>query len=106
MPKGDRLGEFEQLALLAVMRLGADAHGAAIQAELEETAGRDASISAISSGQRNAGSRTTGVRCASASLMRGGGRSDSAMAAVRCAACGTAAMSAYSMQNSVPPRRR
>ena len=47
MSKGDRLGEFEQLALLAVVRLGEDAHGAAIQEELERTAGRSASISAI-----------------------------------------------------------
>ena len=49
MGKGtsQRLGEFEQLALLAVMRLGADAHGAAIQGVLERDAGRDASISAI-----------------------------------------------------------
>lgn len=47
MGKGDRLGEFEQLALLAVLRLGERAHGAGIQAELERTAGRDASISAI-----------------------------------------------------------
>lgn len=47
MAKGDRLGEFEQLALLAVLRLGEDAHGARVQAELEGTAGRSASISAI-----------------------------------------------------------
>jgi len=45
--KADHLGEFEQLALLAVMRLGDDAYGAAIQRELESTAGREASISAI-----------------------------------------------------------
>jgi len=43
----DRLGEFEQLALLAVMRLGDDAYGARIQEELEKTARRQASISAI-----------------------------------------------------------
>ncbi len=36
-----------QLALLAVMRLGSEAHGATIQRELELTAGREASISAI-----------------------------------------------------------
>lgn len=47
MGDANRLGEFEQLALLAVMRLGAEAHGAGVQAELEETAGREASISAI-----------------------------------------------------------
>lgn len=45
--KADHLGEFEQLALLAVMRLGDDAYGARIQRELEATAGRQASISAI-----------------------------------------------------------
>ena len=47
MGKQKHLGEFEQLALLAVQRLGADAYGARIQKELEETAGREASISAI-----------------------------------------------------------
>ncbi|HSM61420.1 MAG TPA: helix-turn-helix transcriptional regulator [Longimicrobiales bacterium] len=47
MAKIDNLGEFEQLALLAVMRLGEDAYGARIQEELEEIAGRDAAISAI-----------------------------------------------------------
>ena len=45
--KSDHLGEFEQLALLAVMRLGDEAYGARIQRELEATAGRQASISAI-----------------------------------------------------------
>ena len=47
MSKKDHLGEFEQLALLAALRLGEGAHGAAIQEELERTAGREASISAI-----------------------------------------------------------
>jgi len=45
--KADHLGEFEQLALLAVLRLGQDAYGATIQRELESTAGRRAAISAI-----------------------------------------------------------
>jgi len=45
--KTDHLGEFEQLALLAVMRLRSDAYGARIQEELDATAGREASISAI-----------------------------------------------------------
>lgn len=43
----ERLGEFEQFALLAVMRLGDDAYGATIQEELEVRAGREASISQI-----------------------------------------------------------
>jgi DNA-binding PadR family transcriptional regulator len=45
--KADHIGEFEALALLAVMRLGDSAYGARIQRELESTAGRKASISAI-----------------------------------------------------------
>ena len=45
--KSDHIGEFEGLALLAVMRLGDSAYGARIQRELESTAGRRASISAI-----------------------------------------------------------
>lgn len=47
MAKTDHLGEFEQLALLAVMRLGDDAWGARIQEELDASAEREASISAI-----------------------------------------------------------
>lgn len=45
--KSDHIGEFEGMALLAVMRLGDSAYGARIQRELESTAGRRASISAI-----------------------------------------------------------
>jgi DNA-binding PadR family transcriptional regulator len=47
MGKQDHLGEFEQLALLAVLRLGAEAYGAAIQEELDRTAGRSSAISSI-----------------------------------------------------------
>lgn len=47
MAKTDHLGEFEQLVLLAVLRLGEDAYGAAIQRELERSADREASVSAI-----------------------------------------------------------
>ena len=47
MGKHGHLGEFEQLALLAVMRLGDDAYGARIQDELDRTAGRSAAISSI-----------------------------------------------------------
>jgi len=47
MAKQDHLGEFEQLALLAVMRLGEDAYGASIQEELDSTADRSAAISSI-----------------------------------------------------------
>ena len=41
------LGEFEQLVLLAVVRLGPDAYGATVRREIEERAGRNVSISAV-----------------------------------------------------------
>lgn len=47
MGKSDHLGEFEQLALLAVMRLGDEAYGARIQEELDAIGGRSAAISSI-----------------------------------------------------------
>lgn len=47
MAKNDHLGEFEQLALLAVMRLGDEAYGARIQEELDSTGRRSAAISSI-----------------------------------------------------------
>lgn len=45
--KGERLGEFEELVLLCVRQLGEDAHGAAIQALLGQTAGREVTLGAI-----------------------------------------------------------
>ena len=41
------LGEFEQLVLLAVLRLGPDAYGATVRREIESRAGRELSISAV-----------------------------------------------------------
>jgi PadR family transcriptional regulator, regulatory protein PadR len=41
------LGEFEQLILLALVRLGPDAYGATVRREIEEYAGRELSISAV-----------------------------------------------------------
>jgi DNA-binding PadR family transcriptional regulator len=41
------LGEFEHLLLLAIVRLGEDAHGATIRATLKERAGRDVSFGSI-----------------------------------------------------------
>jgi DNA-binding PadR family transcriptional regulator len=43
----NRLGEFEQLVLLAVLRLGDDAYGVPIQRELEERAGRRVTVGAL-----------------------------------------------------------
>ena len=45
--KGERLGEFEELVLLAVRQLGADAHGAAVQEALVRHAGREVTLGAI-----------------------------------------------------------
>ena len=47
MPKGDSLGEFEHLVLLAVLRLGADAYGMRVRREIAERTGRDVSIGAV-----------------------------------------------------------
>lgn len=41
------LGDFEQLMMLGVLRLGNDAYGAAIRRELHERSGRDVSINAV-----------------------------------------------------------
>jgi DNA-binding PadR family transcriptional regulator len=41
------LGDFEQIVLFAVLRLGEQAYGAAIATELETAGGRDVSVSAI-----------------------------------------------------------
>lgn len=47
MGRGRHIGELEELMLLAVLRLGADADGAGIRSELKEQAGRGVSISTI-----------------------------------------------------------
>ena len=41
------LGEFEQLVLLALVRLGAEAYGVAIRDEIEREAGRDVTVGAV-----------------------------------------------------------
>jgi DNA-binding PadR family transcriptional regulator len=41
------LGDFEQLVLLGVLRLGPDAYGAAIRQEIHARCGRDVSINAV-----------------------------------------------------------
>lgn len=47
MGRGDYLGEFEQVVLLAIARLGADAHGAGIRSEIEERARREVSVGSL-----------------------------------------------------------
>lgn len=44
------LGEFEQLLLFAVLRLGEDAYGARIRQEIEERVGRHVSAGAVYTG--------------------------------------------------------
>jgi PadR family transcriptional regulator PadR len=45
--KGDRLGEFEELTLLAVQALGEQTYGVPIQQFVEQASKRDVSIGAI-----------------------------------------------------------
>ena len=47
MGKGDFLGEFEQMVLLAVLREEGDGYGMSIRREIEGRAGRDVSIGAV-----------------------------------------------------------
>ncbi len=47
MPKGESLGEFEHLILLAVLRLKDDAYGMRVRREIAERTGRDAAIGAV-----------------------------------------------------------
>lgn len=47
MPRGDHLGEFEQVVLLAVLRLDPEGYGVTIRAEIEARTGRDSSIGAV-----------------------------------------------------------
>jgi len=41
------LGEFEQIVMLALLRLGADAYGATVCGEIERRGGRGVSVSAV-----------------------------------------------------------
>ncbi|MEM7416916.1 MAG: PadR family transcriptional regulator [Gemmatimonadota bacterium] len=47
MPKGDHLGDLEELMLLSVLRLGEDAHGGGVRDELGARAQRTVSISTV-----------------------------------------------------------
>lgn len=47
MAKGESLGEFEYLILLAVLRLRADAYGMRVRREIAERTGRDVTIGAV-----------------------------------------------------------
>jgi DNA-binding PadR family transcriptional regulator len=47
MPKGEFLGEFEQVVLLALARLRDQAYGMAIRQEIEDRTGRDVGIGSV-----------------------------------------------------------
>ncbi len=47
MAKGEFLGEFEQLVLLALMHLGDQAYGMTVRQEISKRTGRDVSIGAV-----------------------------------------------------------
>ena len=47
MSNREYLGEFEQIVLLAVMRLGADAYGVTIRREIEERTARSVTLGSI-----------------------------------------------------------
>ncbi len=47
MPRGDYLGEFEQIVMLAVARLGTGAYGIAILDEIQERTGLEAAVASV-----------------------------------------------------------
>jgi DNA-binding PadR family transcriptional regulator len=47
MSKGETLGEFEHLILLAIFRLGEDAYGMRVRREIAERTKRDVTIGAV-----------------------------------------------------------
>lgn len=47
MGKGQNLGEFEQLVMLALIRLGSNAYGVTIRNEISERAEREVSLGAV-----------------------------------------------------------
>lgn len=47
MAKGEYLGEFEHIVLLAILRLGDGAYGALIREEIETATGRSPAIGAV-----------------------------------------------------------
>lgn len=47
MAKGEALGEFEYLIMLAILRLGKDAYGMRVRQEIATRTGRDVTIGAV-----------------------------------------------------------
>jgi DNA-binding PadR family transcriptional regulator len=47
MPRGDFLGEFEQMVLLAVARLGKEAYGMSVLDEIHDRTGLDVAVASV-----------------------------------------------------------
>jgi DNA-binding PadR family transcriptional regulator len=47
MSRGEHLGEFEQIVLLAVARLGRDGYGVTVRQEIQERTGRAVAVGAV-----------------------------------------------------------
>lgn len=47
MPRGEYLGEFEQMVLLALARLGEEAYGMSVRDEIEARTGREVAIGSV-----------------------------------------------------------
>jgi PadR family transcriptional regulator PadR len=47
MPPADYVGEFEQLVLMTILRLGEHAYGTTVRDEIADRTGRDVSLSAV-----------------------------------------------------------
>jgi PadR family transcriptional regulator, regulatory protein PadR len=47
MGRGEYLGEFEHIVLLALLRLGMDAYGVTVRDEIEKRADREVSVGAV-----------------------------------------------------------
>ena len=47
MPKGKSLGDFEQLVMLALIRIGEGAYGMIVRREIEDRTGRNVSLGAV-----------------------------------------------------------
>jgi DNA-binding PadR family transcriptional regulator len=68
------LGEFEQLLLFAILRLGADAYGVRIRQEIEERTGRTISVGAVYTGLDRLQSRELVISWLGDSTPERGGR--------------------------------
>lgn len=72
---GDGLGEFEQLVLLALVRLGDEAYGVTVHQELERRTGRDVALGAVyKTLARLEAKKLVGARLGEPTAERGGRR--------------------------------